>query len=358
MSLSHRKNNARAIVDPTVWESTEVGGAEGLAFQSEEAVRKSKVSSMRSSLFQKNAKKGNETSPHTQTFYHSLVFQQAADAQGIRVRFSFEDESSVNYCEFGKANKKTWPKDVLAFFHNAIRCEIKDLIIIMRALQTIGSKLTVGHFVNVRVWWQTCSALILDYLDMEVKILEPWIAIALDGQEDSLEDALTLFKAMPQYQEALRNALIHVAQAFEDVCDAGAEAGAKSHCSVGTANLKSLSQKTLMLMNSLDTFVVQVARYMFEQEKCFVPPLSNVYKSSKKDRELLLGKGVKHFMKKGRKGDFMLVLLTRWIDDEKVEKTIIKMIEECHNCDFNIIVSRYENGHGNLVNQLRMTAGI
>lgn len=356
MSVPHRKQDARAIVDPTVWESSEVGGAESIAFQSE-AVRKSKVSSMRSSLFQKNAKKGNETDQSLQTFHHSLVFQQTADAESIRSKFSFEGDEALAYCEFGKANKKMWPKDVFAFFHNAVRCELQDLTTILRALQSIGVKLTVGHFVNLRVWWQTSSAIMLDYLDMEVKVLEPWIAIALDSHKGDTEQAVSFFRTMPKRQEQLRNLLLNIAQAFADVCDGGGKKGSTSSESSDSANLKSLSQKTLILLGILDAYVVEVTHYMLEQEQQFVSPLSEEYKSAKKDREVLMGKGVKHFLKKGRKRDFMLVLLTRWMSDDKAAKNVIKMIEEWHDCDFDMIIARYENSHGNLVHQLKETAG-
>ena len=218
--MSHlHSHDQRAIVDPSVWESTEVGSAEGLAFQSYEAVKRSKVSSMRSSLFAKHAnnKKQGRCDQETLIFHDSLVFQQAHDAEEwIESEFSFQCNSddgdgriwrALEYCEFGKANKKIWPKDVLAFFHNAIRCEIHDLTRIMISIRKLGCKLIVGNMVNFKVWWQTCSAIVLDYLDMEVKVLEPWIAIALDEQEhgngNGNDEGLQCFQSMPKCQQSL-----------------------------------------------------------------------------------------------------------------------------------------------------------
>lgn len=355
--IPHRKNDDRAMVDPMKWESTEVGGAEGIAFLPTKDVKKSKVSSIRSSLFQKNMNKGNETDQNTQTFLLSLVFQTAVDAEVIRSRFSFEgNPECLEYCEYGKANKKTWPKDVFAFFHNPIRCELLDLATILRTLQSIGMKLTIGDFVNVRMWWLMCSAILLDYLDMEVKYLEPWIAIALAGKDDNSEcsKAMKFFKAMPTRQTDLRHLITTAAVSFGEVCNP--ESAQNSETSTSDAKstaLKSLSEKTRLLMSILDACAVEVCLYMHEQEELFTPVLTEVYKNDKKDRELLMGKGVKHYLKKGRKRDAMLVLLTRWMSDAKMTKNHIKMIEEWHDCNYSTLVTHYDNIHGNFITQLK-----
>lgn len=345
MSTHHYdKHDERAIVDPSVWESTEVGGAEGIAFHSDD-VKRSKVSSMRSSLFQRRAKEGNETDHHTQAFHHSLIFQQASDAESIQSEFSFEGRKSLAFCVFGKPNKKIWPRDVLAFFHNAIRYEIHDLMTVMQAVQRIGCKLTVGHLVNIRVWWQTCDAIILDYLDMEAKVLEPWIAIALDGYKGDVDQAMKVFQGMPRRQQQIRSLIESISGTFSELCDESRSAE--------SSDVKSLSQKTMLLMGSLDALVVETTTYLYDQEETFCKVLVDKYKGVKKDREVLMGKGIKQFVKKGRKRDFMLVLLTRWMGDSKaMVSNVNALIEELHDCDLTVITSRYENSHASLVRQL------
>lgn len=170
----------------------------------------------------KNMNRGNETDPTTQTFLLSLVFQTATEAESFRSNFSFEGNTQcLEYCEYGKVNKKAWPKDVFAFFHNPVRCEVLELANILRVLQGIGRKLTIGHFVNVRMWWLTCSAIILDYLDMEVKSMEPWIAIALEQKEnqDDCKVPLKFFQAMPNRQKEIRDLTSNITVAFGDVCN-------------------------------------------------------------------------------------------------------------------------------------------
>lgn len=349
-----RRKNQRTIVDPVQWETAEVGGPEGFALRHKSTSR-SKVSSLRSSLFQKHAKMLVEPSnPQTEAHYDSLIFQHVKNAQDRSIALAFGTCShALTYCEYGKSNKKAWPKDIFAFFHNALRCELLDLTSILKALQKIGARLTVRHFVLAKTWWQTCSLLILDYLDMEVKYIEPWIAIGIDENACETDSAMSLFQAMPQRQQELRDKLISISKAFGGICDL--PPAASSSAAPNTAppiDMHSLSQKAIQVIALLDTFVIEMVNYMHDQEEVFTPVLSEAYKSEKKDKELLMGKAIKHFVKKGRKGDYMLVLLTRWMDDIKMAKAHTKMIQEWHDCIYVTLVTQFENHHANLVQQL------
>lgn len=357
------KHDDRSIVDPKQWETTEVGGAEGLAFMHNNAVKKSKVSSMRSSLFQKNVKKASQNGCNNHSFYPTLLFVAPADADTLRaVQFAHDAPgAALDYCDYGKANRKTWTKDVFAFFHNAVRCELRGLVAMLRSLHAIGPKLNIGHFASMRLWWHTCSSLLLDYLDMEVKYLEPWIAIALnDGNDANTKQAMKLFQAMPQRQEAVRKMFINISRSFGDLCDPPSiQKDALNHMMGNNSPSvkKTMTQKALVIIGNLDACVVDVGTYLTEQETVFSPVLHDAYKSEKKDREVLMNRGVKHFVKKGRKSDFMLVLLTRWMDDTKMVKTHIKMIQELHECTYGTLICQFENHHGNLVEQLKDDAG-
>lgn len=348
-----RTKNNRNIVDPIVWETTEVGGPEGLALHGKSTTR-SKVSSLRSSLFQKNAKKVTEPCDHQMESHHdTLVFQQAGDVQCLPAVKLDVNSSRIAYCEYGKPNKKMWPKDVFAFFHNALRCELIDLISILESLHSLGARLTVRHLAYTRSWWQTCSALLLDYLDMEVKYIEPWVAIGLDENSGEIELAMTLFQAMPQRQQELRDKFVLISKAFGDICDFETVAdSSKSNATMMPANVKTLAEKTVQLLRNLETCVTEMASYMHEQEEVFTPALIEAYKSEKKDKELLMGKAIRHFMKKGRKGEFMLVLLTRWMEDAKVARSHVRMIQEWHDCVYITMVTQFENTHANIVHLL------
>lgn len=345
-----RRKNQRNIVDPVQWETTEVGGPEGFALRHRSTSR-SKVSSLRSSLFQKHAMMAEPINPQIEAHHDTLIFQQAKDVQSNWISLTFDRHShALAYCEYGKNNKKAWPKDVFAFFHNAVRCELLDLTIILQSLQNHGPRLTVRHFALAKTWWQTCSALMLDYLDMEVKYLEPWIAIGLDENASQIDSAMALFQAMPQRQQALRDKMVSVSKAFGSMCDMAPSASSSTVSNTDAAmDVHSLPQKTIQLVTLLDTFVIDVAKYIHDQEQVFTPVLCDAYKSEKKDKEVLMGKAIKHFVKKGRKGDFMLVLLTRWMDDVKMAKVHTKMIQEWHDCIYVTLVTQYENHHANLV---------
>lgn len=67
----------------------------------------------------------------------------------------------------------------------------------------------------------------------------------------------------------------------------------------------------------------------------------------------MMRKGVKHYLKKGRKRDAMLVLLTRWMSDPKMARSHVKMLQEWHECSYSSLVIHYEKIHGNLVTQLK-----
>lgn len=351
---SMRMKNRRNIVDPVQWETSEVGGPEGFALRHRSTPR-SKVSSLRSSLFQKHARMVAEPlHPQMEACHDTLIFQHTKDPLSTSINLTFDANShALMYCEYGKTNKKAWPKDVFAFFHNAVRCELLDLTIILQSFQKIGPRLTVRHFALAKTWWQACSALMLDYLDMEVKYTEPWIAIGLDENACNTDQAMELFQAMPNRQKELRDKLVSISKAFGAICDMVPAADSSTASETApTMDIHSLSQKAIQLIGLLDTFVVELAKYMHDQEETFTPVLSEAYKSEKKDRELLMGKAIKHFVKKGRKGDYMLVLLTRWMEDVKVAKIHTKMIQEWHECIYVTLVTQYENHHANLVQQI------
>lgn len=348
-----QKKGTRAKVDPTAWESSEVGRAEATAFSPNEKSRKDKVSSIRSSLFQKHAK-GKAQKPAQQMTVDEAapVFKSAVEAVPLQAPFSFEGNASLAYCDYGKVNKKLWTKDILALVHNAVRSELNDLTIVLRSIQKLDIQTRIGDFVKVRGWWQVCSGVVLDFLDLEMKHLMPWIQNAVENAK--LQDTLCkdLVGIVPQRQKDLRDLVMSISKAFGDLCDPLAINLAKTKHETSTA------KKAMLVVNSLDALVSQTCDYMSEQETRLPPTLTAVYKSEKKERDPILTKVIKYFGKSARKSETILVLLTRWMSDSKATKSFTKTMLEIHECNYSSLQTQFEVHHAGFVHQFSVKAEI
>lgn len=332
--------NNRNIVDPSAWECTDVGGAEGNIVN--RTTRSSKVSSIRSSLFQKNAR--NEAAAHHNSA-SVPVFTLQQEVQVLKAPFQF-NSVATQYCEYGKANKKDWTKDILAILHNALRSELLDLITLLNCLKKLAMKSTISDFDGIRNWFQVCSGVVLDYCDMESKYLFPWIQEAAT-QNDSLADANKFFSQMPTRQQQIRDIVMSSSKSFGDLCNAGQ-----------TTSKMTNAQMAILIMGGLDALVYQLFDYMLEQEKHLPPLLTSVYKSEKKEREAIMRKILKFITKKSRRGDTTLVLFTRWIEDSKRQKTLVKELQIVCAVNFAALQSQFEMNHAGFIHQFRVKAGM
>lgn len=346
-----RKNEGREIVDPTAWESSEIGGAEALIFSSNE--RKNKVSSIRSSLFQKNVKgMANNSSQQSTVDEKAPVFMSPDEAEALEAPFTFQGNPSLDFCDYGKVNKKLWAKDVLALVHNAVRSELKDLTIILHSIQKLSARLRIGDFVRIREWWQTCCGIVLDFLDLEVKHLMPWYKFAAENTKKKDVACEEFFHISSGRQRDLRDLAMSISKCFGNLCDPPV---------VNLAKVKqetSVAKKAMLLVNSLDALISQVCDYMWEQEKRLPVTLTSVYKSEKKERELVMNKIVNYVTKSARKSETMLVLFTRWMIDAKSVKGFLKVLQEIYECNYSSLQTQFEVNHAGFIHQFSVKAEI
>lgn len=348
------KRNSRTIVDPTAWESSEVGDAsEGDAITLGKYTRKNKVSSIRSSLFQKNAKGMTQQSgKEMKTDEAASVFKTPNEAAPLQAPFTFDGSSALAYCEYGKVNKKLWTKDVLAIVHNAVRSELNDLTSLLLSAQKMGAQLRVRDFINIRDWWQICSGVVLDFLDLEVKYLMPWFRNALQNPKTKDVASEQLVESLPTQQKDFRDLVMNISKAFGDLCDPPAVNQVKDKQQTPT------DKKAMLIVNSLDALVSKLADYMYEQENKLPSTLTSIYKSEKKERDPIVTKIVKYIAKNARKSEILLVLLTRWMSDSKAAKSFTKTIVGIHGCNYSSLQSQLELNHAGFIHQFRVKAEI
>lgn len=350
---SNFRKGPRKVVDPKAWELSEVGcAAEGKALFGRGGVgEENKVSSVRSSLFRRNVtSKINTASKATTVDDAEVIFKNPKEAGALQAPFSFEGNTSLALCDYGKINKKVWTKDILALVHNAVRSELNDLISLLMSAKKIGTGLQVRDFANMRKWWQVCSSIVLDFLDLEVKVLTPWFQGALDKSKSEEKESREMLEMMPRRQGELRDLLMSISRAFGDVCDPPAVNMAKPK------NTTTLDRRALLVVNSLDALISQVCEYMWEQEMRLPPMLTNVYKSERKERDVIIKRLLTHVTKSSRKADIMLVLLTRWISESKYSKALTKLLVEATECTYSSLQSQFEVNHAGFVHQFKVKA--
>lgn len=346
-----KRAKERTIVDPTAWDSSDVGGAEGTALRCRNA-RKSKVSSIRSSLFQKSAKSILSDGGANVQNDTALVFVSSGEAALLDSDFGFELNSAtaMALCEYGKSNKKFWVKDVLALTHNAIRSEVADLVIMLKACKIIRATLTVGDMSNIRSWWHTFSSVLLDYLDLEAKILQPWIQAGMDSTKSPDSACAAFVSTMPTRQHELRGLVVDVAKAFGELCD-GKRAASKP-----TEPKVSRCEKAMHVFTSLDRLISAMSGYMWDSEERLSGPLSAVYKNEKKEREAIMTAAISHIAAASRNPDIMFVLHTRWMTDSKGVKSYAKQLQDIYDCSLSRLQAQFEVNHAGVVHQFRVKA--
>lgn len=334
----------KAIVDPLVWESCEVGGKEATG-------EKDKVCSMRSSLFKRNATQNQNAMFHLQGQHdQELVFALPAEAEALQVPFQHE-MISLQYSEYRKANKKDWVRDIFAIVHNPLRSELKDMTILLGSIKMVGPQLRIGDFSAVRPWWQICSGVILDYLDAEGKYLLPWIETAVKGESAQSTPPGEFLGAAEERRKEIRDVIYQAANMFKELCDMEDQAS-KSKPKMSN------SQKAIVLLGTLDALVFRLGEYINKEEELFPDLLVAHYKSEKKERDVIIGKIVKFYVKKGRRCDSMIVLLTRWMEDAKAQKNFKKALMDIYDCNYKSLQTAFEVDHAGFVQQYKIRAGI
>ncbi|CAN8062960.1 unnamed protein product [Agarophyton chilense] len=342
--MNLQSGRKKTIVDPSVWDSCEIGGKEAVA-------QKDKVCSMRSSLFKKNAAK-NKDAIYGINCEHDQepIFRHPNEVEAMDSPFQHET-ISLDFCEYGKANKELWPKDIFAVFHNAVRSELKDLTILMKAIKKVGAQLRVGDFSVIRPWWKICAGVLLDYMDAEQKYLIPWIKEAIE-KKDALSRPCGQFCSQFHIKtKEIRSTIHETTETFKQLCDTEPE--------ISETNTRmSNALRAVFLVGCFDALVYQVGNYLNKEEELFPEILASHYPSEKNEKDLIMGKMIKFYVTKGRDRDIMLVLLTRWMTDVKTQKRYRKALLETCDCNYKSIQTKFEVSHAGFVQQYRIRAGI
>ncbi len=333
----------RSIVDVSEWDSCNVGSVEGASLTPEGNPRRNRVSSMRSSLFQKSANKEVRKLDD-----ESLrVFANDEDAAALRLPLQFADSEALKMCTFGRANKKNWTKDIFAISHNAVRCEIGHIAEILDAIKLIAGRLTVGDLEQFRVWWESSSAIMLDYLEIETKVFLPWIHDAL--RNGASDECSAVVANMPVEHSTLRDFVEQISMLFNKCISDSPRAVSQGK--------RGKDHLCVDLVVTFDRFITKILKHMHQQETCLPDVLSAHYKNEKVERDRILELIITETVKCGRQPDLTLVLHTRWMSDAKGMKAYLRKLKECYDCSMSRLQSQFELNHGGTIAVFKVKAG-
>lgn len=75
----------------------------------------------------------------------------------------------------GPASKSNWHVNFLTMPHNALRREMSDLYELLLAMVDFGPALRKADFRDLRTWWHVFARFLRDWLDIERRLLFPWV---------------------------------------------------------------------------------------------------------------------------------------------------------------------------------------
>lgn len=331
----------RAIVGVSDWDTCDVGTNEGASLSEGPSARGHRVSSMRSSLFQKAKKKSSVANESAK------LFANEDDAASMRLPFQFVGSEPEKMCSFGRANKKNWTKDMFAIAHNAVRCELGLVVEVLESIKQMGERLTIGDIAQFHDWWETASAVVLDFLDVETKVFIPWIADAVASSETT-DECSKVAAAIPVTHSALRDLVEKISNLFNRCLS-------DSPMAVSAAG-RGKDNICVDLIITFDRFITRILKHMYEQEVALPSVLSAYYKNEKVDRERMMESIITETAKGGRQPDLMLVLHTRWMTDAKGMKAYLRKIKDCYDCSMSRLQSQFELMHAGTVAVFKVKA--
>jgi hypothetical protein len=91
--------------------------------------------------------------------------------------------------------------DLWTLHHNAIKRELFDLYEIIGVIRLRYLSLSFGDFYNLRVWWRLFGVFLIQYLTIEVTLLDPLIktVVGVDGRGESLRRKVTPLVEMREW---------------------------------------------------------------------------------------------------------------------------------------------------------------
>jgi hypothetical protein len=357
LQTTNKPVKPRNIVDPVQWHQSEVSSVAEARMQSPSSAGKrgdARVSSIRSSLFKRAAQSaatGNGASNIPMNACTSGIFKCADDVKELQQPLESSSSPSLQMCDYGKRGTDApWTKDVFALVHNGIRHEMEDLVVMLLAFQNIGDALVTVDFSELRGWWNTFSDIVEDYLDLEEKVIMPWVNAALTGQKSPDSKMALLVNESSVRRQGILDSLLQLRASFEIVC----KHGAAPRTSPVPVNMVALE-----IFRGLDNITVKIADYFTEEETLLSAMLSLFYPNEKDERDRILASIVKHATSgEAECVEEFLALQTRWMTDQKGAKAHQKFLQSVFEFSQSKINSQFELQHAGTVAVFKVKGNI
>lgn len=274
----------------------------------------------------------------------STIFANEEEADRLQdVTFTFAEMAALDMC----VSRGTL-MDIIGMIHNGIRIEIENAITMVCAMRRIGTNLIVGDIVSFKEWWLVTLQIIYDYLNIETKIILPWIRNELEKRKEVGIGIDTILSRIPIGQTEIRKLAKCVTVAFDKSIEG-------SPRNIGEAGKKRRERLTVDLVVAFDRFITQIIAHMYDQENDNV---AFVLENSEIDYEDMLKNVILHISKHSKEPDVFLVLCARWMKDSKAVKLFHHVLKESTNLSYNKLQSHYELNHGATVAVFKVKAGI
>jgi len=252
--------------------------------------------------------------------------------------------------------------------HNAIRVEIENIVTMICSMMRIGVDLTVGDILAFQNWWLTSVEILHDYLEIETRVILPWIRKKGPGSADSnnnstSESSVDIAK-IPVSQSEVRKLLDAVSRGFNRSITGSPLAINALSGPFSTPGTNEIDENTnghakggkrerltVDLVVAFDRCITNLITHMANQETAKT-------EDSGDDSVELLGEIVDEILKSANQPDIMLVFLGRWMVDPKMRKEYEKLIREKSESSYSKLQSQYEITHGATVAVFKVKAGL
>lgn len=116
----------------------------------------------------------------------------------------------------GPASKSNWHVNFLTMPHNALRREISDLYELLLAMVDFGPALRKADFRDLRAWWHVFARFLRDWLDIERRLLFPWVH-ATGAHNWELQSTLRELRATKEFLDVKLEELAIYLDGFESL---------------------------------------------------------------------------------------------------------------------------------------------
>lgn len=116
----------------------------------------------------------------------------------------------------GPASKSNWHVNFLTMPHNALRREMSDLYELLLAMVDFGPGLRKADFRDLRTWWHVFSRFLRDWLDIERRVLFPWVN-ATGAHDWELQSTLRELRATKEFLDMKLEELSIYLDGFESL---------------------------------------------------------------------------------------------------------------------------------------------